>query len=494
MFLFRGGAAPVKASPHRMTWNVKAVKVLAATDAVAIVVAVFLAQFLRFGSSDAAALPIENRDSVGYSIVSAALCLVWWIALWLGGSRDSRILGAGNDEYRKVISSSLWVFAALAIGAYITSLELARGYVLIAAPLGIAVLTAQRWLFRAWIVRRRLSGRARIRTLVIGDPESTMHLVETMKGALNYGYTPVGVYFAGLEAGTAEEYEGVPLLGRSIKPEDIMRTVREHAIDVVAISTGHRIWPRNLRRLGWLLADEHVGLIMAPALTDIAGPRFHTQPLNGLPLIHVSTPRMRGPAAFAKRVLDIAVSGIALLVLSPLFLVLAAAIKIDSPRGPVFFTQKRVGHCGRAFSMYKFRSMVPNAEELKKQLLSQNEGHGVLFKMADDPRITRVGRIMRRYSLDELPQLWNVLVGNMSLVGPRPPLKDEVSRYEADIHRRLLVKPGITGLWQISGRSDLSWEESTRLDLYYVENWSILGDLLVLVKTVRAVLRSDGAY
>ncbi|RUQ23431.1 sugar transferase [Kocuria sp. HSID16901] len=477
-----------------MTWSTKAVKVLSATDAVAIVIAVFIAQFLRFGTDNNAILPIENDNSIGYSIISTALCLAWWIALWLGGSRDSRILGAGNDEYRKVISSSLWVFAFIAIGSYAGGIELARGYVLISAPLGIVVLLAQRWLFRAWIVRRRHKGGALIRTLVIGDAESTAHLVKTMRGARNYGYDPIGVYYAGLDSEKLPQHSDLPLLGRSIRPEEIMRTVREHAVDVVAISTGHMIWPKNLRKLGWLLADQHVGLIMAPALTDIAGPRFHTQPLNGLPLIHVSTPRMRGPAALAKRILDVFISGLALLVLSPLFLLLAIIIKIDSPRGPVFFAQQRVGLEGLPFSMYKFRSMVPNAEELKKQLMSQNEGHGVLFKMANDPRITRVGKFIRRYSLDELPQLWNVLTGEMSLVGPRPPLKDEVSRYEEDLHRRLLVKPGITGLWQISGRSDLPWEESARLDLYYVENWSVLGDILVLVKTLRAVVRSSGAY
>ena len=183
-----------------------------------------------------------------------------------------------------------------------------------------------------------------------------------------------------------------------------------------------------------------------------------------------------------------------LLLLSPLLAVLALVVKLDSPQGPVFFAQKRVGHHGSTFSMYKFRSMVPNAEELKAQLMDRNEGQGVLFKIADDPRVTRVGRFMRRYSLDELPQLWNVLTGNMPLVGPRPPLDDEVRRYEEDVHRRLLVKPGITGLWQVSGRSDLSWEESTRLDLYYVENWSVIGDIIVLCKTVRAVFTAVGAH
>lgn len=485
------------ASPraHRMTWNTKAVQVLSVTDAIAIAIAVFVAQTLRFGTDLDETLPIRGNDPIAYGIISSGLGVIWWVTLWLGGARTSRILGAGNDEYRKVVTSSLAVFAAIAILAYAVGAQLARGYVLIAAPLGILLLLMQRLMFRTWIVRRRTLGRALIRALIIGDAKSTAHLVETMDGARNYGYVPAGIYFAGLpDAQKLAAYRDVPLLGHSTDPEEILRVVREHAIDVVAMSTGHLIWPRNMRKLGWLLADEHVGLMMAPALTDIAGPRFHTQPLNGLPLIHVSTPRMRGPAAFVKRLLDIVGSALGLLLLSPLLAVLALVVKLDSPQGPVFFAQKRVGHHGSTFSMYKFRSMVPNAEELKAQLMDRNEGQGVLFKIADDPRVTRVGRFMRRYSLDELPQLWNVLTGNMSLVGPRPPLDDEVRRYEEDVHRRLLVKPGITGLWQVSGRSDLSWEESTRLDLYYVENWSVIGDIIVLCKTVRAVFTAVGAH
>lgn len=478
-----------------MTWNTKAVRVLSLTDAVAIAAAVVTAQCLRFGSDGTVLLPVRDNESIGYGLITLALGLSWWIALWLGGARNSRILGAGNDEYLKVITSSLWVFATLAIFAYVSGAEVARGYVLIAAPSGILLLLVQRALFRRWIVRRRRDGGALIRVLIIGDPESTSHLITTMNGAQSYGYCPVGVYCAGHpEVHGIPDHEDVPVLGHSTNPEKIMQVVREHAIDVVAMSTGHRIWPRKLRKLGWLLADERVGLMMAPALTDIAGPRFHTQPLNGLPLIHVSTPRMGGPAAFTKRCLDIVASASGILVISPLLVILALMVKIDSPQGPVLFSQKRVGHHGQAFSMLKFRTMVPNAEELKAQLLEQNEGQGVLFKMAHDPRVTRVGKVIRRHSLDELPQLWNVLVGDMSLVGPRPPLDEEVQQYEEDVHRRLLVKPGITGLWQVSGRSDLSWEESTRLDLYYVENWSVIGDLIILCKTVRAVLRKEGAY
>ena len=247
-----------------------------------------------------------------------------------------------------------------------------------------------------------------------------------------------------------------------------------------------------MRLLGWKLADAHISLIMAPATTDIAGPRMHMQPLNGLPLVHVSTPRITGLSAFFKRVVDVVASGLGLILLSPLFVVVALMVKRDG--GPVFFLQSRVGLNGELFKMVKFRSMRTDAEEVKKRLMEQNEGNGVLFKMKDDPRITPVGKFIRKYSIDELPQLWNVFIGDMSLVGPRPPLVEEVEQYEDIAYRRLLVKPGITGLWQVSGRSDLSWEESVRLDLYYVENWSLTGDFIILLRTVRAVFAKEGAY
>lgn len=485
---------------HRMTWNRKAVSVLAVADAICVLAAMIIGQLIRFSSmfsNNAPVLPVRGpEESISYWGLSLLLAVIWWVALWMGGARNPRILGAGPDEYRYLIRSSLAVFGALAIIAYAFGIELARGYLLIAAPVGIALLMIERWIFRVWLVRRRHRGRALIRVLVLGDRSSSGHLVETLHAARNFGYTPVAAYLTGPadEPHDIPGYPGFPVAGQGTDPDQIMEVVRELHIDHVALSTGHLIIPQDMRRLGWLLAEEHVGLAMAPALTDIAGPRFHTQPLNGLPLIHVSTPRMRGPAAVMKRSLDIVATLVGLLVISPLMLLIALAVKIDSPGGPILFHQERVGYRGERFKMHKFRSMVPNAEQLKAQLLAQNEGNGVLFKMADDPRITRVGRFLRRYSLDELPQLWNVLVGQMSLVGPRPPLPAEVEQYEEDVHRRLLVKPGITGLWQVSGRSDLSWEDTKRLDLYYVENWSVIGDALILLKTARAVVGSDGAY
>ena len=233
---------------------------------------------------------------------------------------------------------------------------------------------------------------------------------------------------------------------------------------------------------------------MAPGLIDVAGTRIHIRPLAGLPLLHVEEPRLTGTRRLAKAVLDRALALAGLLLLSWFFVAIAVAVRLNSP-GPALFRQRRVGRKGSGFTLYKFRSMYAGAEELLDSLSPRNEADGgVLFKLRQDPRITPVGGFLRRCSLDELPQLLNVLKGDMSLVGPRPPLPSEVAKYPDDIRRRLLVKPGLTGLWQISGRSDLSWEESVRLDLHYVENWTMTLDFAILWRTVRVVLRGKGAY
>ncbi|MDQ1553090.1 MAG: hypothetical protein QOK46_168, partial [Microbacteriaceae bacterium] len=245
--------------------------------------------------------------------------------------------------------------------------------------------------------------------------------------------------------------------------------------------------------LAWDLEGRTMELILATSLANVAGPRVHFRPVDGLPLLHVEIPQFEGGKHALKRVLDIVASGLALVALAPLFLVLAILIRLDSP-GPALFSQERVGRGGNTFRILKFRSMVSNAPTLQAGLAALNEGGGLLFKMRNDPRVTRLGRVLRKYSLDELPQFWNVFVGDMSLVGPRPPLKCEVDGYEDPVHRRLYIKPGLTGMWQVNGRSELSWEESVRLDLYYVENWSITGDLIIMWRTFKVIVHPVGAY
>lgn len=476
---------------NRRSWHPKVKLLLTIADLFTIALALALAHLASFGFKNSVVVS-SSELPFGYIGTGLIFCIIWYFALTISGSRNIRYLGQGNDEYRLVIKSTTYFFCSIAILSYLAQVQLARSYVIFAYPIGLFLLLALRWSVRRWLVSWRNKGRALSRVLIVGDVASGTHLYNTLVGARTSGLNPVAAYLPQAEPGSVIAEGAVPTLGFSTDSADIMQAVRNHNIHAVAISTGHSLNPTELRRLGWALAAAHVAQIMAPAMTDIAGPRIRTQPLNGVPLIHVHTPRVEGFQAILKRSIDVVSSGLGLIVLSPLLLVLALLVKKDG--GPIFFLQERVGYRGTPFHMIKFRSMVTNAEELKKELMNQNEGNGVLFKMADDPRITKVGKFIRKYSLDELPQLWNVFMGDMSLVGPRPPLPSEVAQYEEDAYRRLLVKPGITGLWQVSGRSNLSWEESIRLDLYYVENWSLIGDVVILFRTVRAVFAKDGAY
>jgi exopolysaccharide biosynthesis polyprenyl glycosylphosphotransferase len=351
-----------------------------------------------------------------------------------------------------------------------------------------------RWLLRQHLNVDRQKGGSMSRLLLLGGPSAVAHLASSLKRAKGAGYLPVAAYTPGVHDGPAVEPEsGLPILGYKPDAASILIAIEACKADSVAVSAGVQLHPQTLRHLGWELAARSVGLIMAPALTDIAGPRIHTQQVAGLPLIHVTTPALEGGQGVAKRLFDVIVSGLMIVVASPLMAIVAIMVKLDS-NGPVFFKQERVGIEGTHFGMLKFRSMVLDAEQQLTELSHHNEGNGVLFKIRNDPRVTRIGGVLRKSSLDELPQLFNVLAGSMSLVGPRPPLPTEVEGYEHDVRRRLLVKPGLTGLWQVSGRSNLSWQDSVRLDLYYVENWSLAGDLIILLRTVRAVFRGAGAY
>jgi exopolysaccharide biosynthesis polyprenyl glycosylphosphotransferase len=261
----------------------------------------------------------------------------------------------------------------------------------------------------------------------------------------------------------------------------------------VAVLSSSELDGVTLRQIAWGLEKTGTGLYVAPALLDVAGPRTTIRPTAGLTLLHVDHPELSGPRQVIKGLFDRAMAGIALVMLLPVFLALAAAIKATDS-GPALFAQTRVGKNGRPFKMYKFRTMVVDAEQRLAELRARNEVDGVLFKMRHDPRITAVGARLRKWSLDELPQLINVFRGEMSLVGPRPALPSETALYANHVRRRLAVKPGMTGMWQVNGRSDLSWEESVRLDLRYVENWSFALDLHILWKTISVMFQGSGAY
>jgi exopolysaccharide biosynthesis polyprenyl glycosylphosphotransferase len=412
--------------------------------------------------------------------------------LGIYGTRSYRVLGTGPQEYRLILDATIRLFGVLAIVAFLFRIEFARGYIMIAFPLGLLTLALSRWLWRQWLNAQRSRGEYSSRVLLIGSESSTDFLARELARQPSAGYHVVGACVpSGVIASTLPS-TGTPVLG---KLDDLQAAMRAVEADTIVITSNDELSAERIRELSWSLEPGRQHLVVAPSLTDIGGPRIHTRPVAGLPLIHVETPRYEGTKLFAKRAFDIVASALLLLVASPVLLAISMTIRLSTP-GPVLFRQERVGINGRPFQMLKFRTMVTDAEALLLALQDQNRdaGNSVLFKMKDDPRVTPVGRFLRRYSLDELMQLVNVLNGSMSLVGPRPPLAREVETYETKVHRRFLVKPGITGLWQVSGRSNLSWEDSVRLDLYYVENWSIVGDLVILWKTARAVLAREGAY
>ncbi|TPX04401.1 sugar transferase, partial [Schumannella luteola] len=301
-------------------------------------------------------------------------------------------------------------------------------------------------------------------------------------------YRPIGVVIT--DGRRLHDPEPLPMVDVEDLPA-ISRRTRTRAVMIAGnLPGGHA----QIRELGWQLENAKTELILVSRLTDVAGPRMHLRPVQDLPMVHVDLPQYSGVNHAAKRVIDVVAAASALVLLAPVFAFLAMSIRLSSV-GPIIFRQTRVGLQGQTFTMFKFRSMVVDAEARLAALQAERDaGNDVLFKIKDDPRITPIGKIMRRYSLDELPQFMNVLIGDMSLIGPRPPLPAEVEMYEDRVNRRLLIKPGITGLWQVSGRSNLSWEDSVKLDLSYVENWSVTGDILILLKTIRAVFRKEGAY
>jgi len=416
------------------------------------------------------------------------------LIVFLARGYERRFLGVGTDEYRSLIQAAMGLVAVSAVISYAWQLELARGFVLLACPAVLVLDLLGRWLLRRWLKRQRALGRCMQRTVVVGRADSSGSLIRAIRQAPTQGLDVVAACVSGLDSpwDAVSHLEDVPVFGR---PEEALHAVDLYDAEVVAISSHPDLVGHSLRRLAWALEERNVELVVSPGILDVAGPRLSIRPSAGTPLLHVERPVSGGAPMLVKGVVDRMLAVVLVLLALPVLLAVAVGVKLTSP-GPVLFTQNRVGARGEVFRMFKFRTMVVNAEELLGQM-AEDEGHevhAVLFKRKDDPRVTRIGKVLRRYSIDEVPQLLNVIRGDMSLIGPRPPLAAEVEKYESDAMRRLRVQPGLTGLWQVSGRSDLTWEESLRLDLWYVDNWSFVLDLQILVRTARAVLRGQGAY
>jgi exopolysaccharide biosynthesis polyprenyl glycosylphosphotransferase len=382
----------------------------------------------------------------------------------------------------------------VAIGELLMKLEVSRGYLAVALPVGTIGLVLSRWEWRNYVVGRRAKGAYRTAVLAIGDRRGVINLATELTDDPNNGYQVVGIAIPGYGPPSDEHItvngRQIPIVGGE---SHVFQAIRDHGADTVAIAGTEHFGVKGIRRLIWELEPMDVELMVSPGVMDVARSRLAMRPIAGLPLLCIDKPQYRGAKRLEKRAFDFCFALAALLVISPLLLVTALAIKLTS-KGPVFYSSERIGIDGRAFAMLKFRTMVDGADKNLQQLLSVNESDGLLFKMKDDPRVTPVGRVLRRFSIDELPQFINVLRQEMSVVGPRPPLRREVEAYDDDVQRRLLVKPGVTGLWQVSGRSDLPWDKAVRLDLSYVDNWSMVGDVLIIAKTLRAVIERRGAY
>jgi len=466
-------------------WHRPYTLILIIMDLVSAILASALAvTFIQKASSG-----FQGRENIFYFVAFVGLPLGWIFTLWANGSYDRRYLGLGSEEFKRVVRSSITVVAAVSLLAFGTRTQLSRvtvAYVCVAAL--IFILFCRYSARQVLHVARRRTGHGAHRMILMGTLPEALEVYTAVTRSPAAGLIPVAIHLTdGYSAARGIETPVPVYAGR-----DVLALVREVGGDTIAVCGSASAEPGELRRLAWALEGTGVDLVVAPQLTDIAGPRVHIRPIEGLPLLHVEEPTLSGPGWLAKNLLDRVAAFFGLLFLSPVLAVIAMGIKMASP-GPVFFRQPRVGHEGRTFRVWKFRTMDVDAEERKATLEELNEADGMLFKMKEDPRIFRFGSKLRATSLDELPQLINVLKGEMSLVGPRPLPADD-GDYLGDVRRRLLVRPGITGLWQVSGRSDLSWDEAVRLDLYYVDNWSLTYDLGILWRTIWVVLKRKGAY
>ncbi|GAA1116832.1 sugar transferase [Citricoccus alkalitolerans] len=457
------------------------------TDVVLVVLAAALG-----GHASALAFTDPDRPA---AVVAGVVTLLWVGMLQLFRTRSARSMAVGATEYKRVVDATAATAGLFAILALLVGGTGGRYFLLIAFPAGLAGLLAGRWLWRVWLHRRRIHGCALSDVVVVGQPADVQYVLRQIERKSGAAYRVVGVVLDG-EATSEDEVE-TSLASRHtpsfLGTHHVTSAVARLHADAVIVAGTLTGGNRAIRDLGWSLEESRAELILVSSLTNVAGPRISVRPVEGLPLMHVAQPTFDGGRHLVKRTMDIAVSAVAVLLMLPLFGVLALMIHRDSPGG-VFFAQTRTGRRGAPFRMYKFRTMRADAEQQKAALVLANEGAGPLFKLKDDPRVTRIGTWLRHHSLDELPQFWNVLKGDMSLVGPRPPLPDEVAAYAGHEGRRLFIKPGLTGLWQINGRSNLGWDESVRLDLYYVENWSVTGDLQIMWRTFKVMIQPEGAY
>jgi exopolysaccharide biosynthesis polyprenyl glycosylphosphotransferase len=480
------GTSHLRASAARIGWQNRYAGTVCLIDTLAGLCAASSALLLRFGSYGG------EPHLRSYLFLTILFPVAWIVSLAINRAYESRHLFVGTDEYARVFRSGIGLTAALAIISFAFDLRLARGYVIIAIPLVTLADLGGRYVFRRTLHRAWARGHHLHRVILVGHEGAVADMTRRLRNERHHG---LGVIGACLPSGRSQGgyTPGLPPIYGNFN--EVASAVTQSDADTVVVLSCPEIDGPALRRLAWQLERDEIDLIVASTLVDVAGDRTTIRPVDGLPMLHVEHPRFKGSARVVKEIFDRVGALLLLMLGAPLVAAIAALILLEpGDRGPAIFRQERVGRNGQPFILYKFRTMHVNAEARLAELRALNETDGELFKIRKDPRVTGVGRWLRRFSLDEIPQLVNVVKGDMSLVGPRPPLAREVAGYPADMRRRLVVKPGLTGLWQVSGRSNLSWEESIRLDLRYVENWSLAMDLAILARTVSAVVRSSGAY
>ncbi|MFG2968187.1 MULTISPECIES: sugar transferase [unclassified Streptomyces] len=460
---------------RRRRWERKYRIVLLVADGLAAVAAAFLV-----------------HAAYGRWAVALVLPPTWIVAMLAHRSYDRGTLGLGTEEYRRVLRGAvaLPALAAVAYWLFIHDSGLLHDMIMAAAP-AAAIALAVRYTLRRRLHRRWAQSRDGSATLLVGPSRGIVELVAVLRRGGTPKLQAAGVCLTDPENAREIRKLGLPALGGVGGMNDVVRAL---GINTVVVLPAPEFDASVLRRMSWTAAVQGVDFLLAPVLTDVATARLAVRPTNGVPLVRIKPPNLSRLSRLPKELLDRSLAAVLLLLLALPMLAIALVVRLDSA-GPALFRQQRVGRYGDHFTMLKFRTMRPDSEALRAELehLNQNSD-GLLFKVKEDPRITRVGSFLRRSSLDELPQLLNVVKGQMSLVGPRPPLPEEVEEYSADIKRRLLVKPGLTGLWQVSGRSDLPWDEAVRLDLGYVDNWSMGLDLSILARTGAVVVRGTGAY
>ena len=429
-----------------------------------------------------------------YAAGSAALAALWMAGLGLNGYRARRVVGRRVSEYTSVALATLQLFGLIAIGALLLHVDISRSYLAIAFPSGLIGLLLSRHHWRRVATAELSRAEHQVSVLVVGSSRSAADVAATFVRDPKAGYRVVGICTpegpAADDCSVDVDGQAIPIVGIDQAIADAVRHTGAHT---VALTATDHLHPTEIRRLIWELDSLGVDLLIAPGLVDVAEDRLHSRPVAGMAMFEVTRPQYEGANSGAKRAFDIVFTTIAMIVVAPLFALAALAVRLSGP-GPVFYVSERIGLKGTTFKMLKFRSMVDGADAGAPAMISADGTSPMFWKAKDDPRVTRVGKVIRKYSIDELPQFINVLRGEMSVVGPRPQVRREVDSYDYLVRRRLSVKPGLTGLWQVSGRSDLQAEDAVRLDLSYIENWSPIKDLVIIVKTIKTVLAGDGAY